>query len=205
MVSKSGKEPSDFTLFKSVENVPVGYKTDPEAGYAFYEFQLPEDTKYVAIHYNAKDVLALLIDDITCTPASNKANLTLEGYNVYRNGVKLNESPVTAATYSDKISGEDVYRYNVTSVFSVGESSFSNTAQVSLNTGIGDNAIGEGRIYGTEGAIVIEGMAGADVTIYTVDGRLVQQVKAEPSTRVAVSKGVYVVKTRELSRAIAVR
>ena len=93
----------------------------------------------------------------------------------------------------------------MTSVYSVGESSFSNTAQVSLNTGIGDNAIGEGRIYGTEGAIVIEGMAGADVTIYTVDGRLVQQVKAEASTRVAVSKGVYVVKTRELSRAIAVR
>ena len=205
VVSKSGKEPSDFTVFQSVKNVPIGYKTDPEGGYAFYEFQLPEDTKYVAIHYNAKDVLALLIDDITCTPASNKANLTLEGYNVYRNGVKLNESPVTAATYSDKISGEDVYRYNVTSVFSVGESSFSNTAQVSLNTGIGDNAIGEGRIYGAEGAIVIEGMAGADVAIYTVDGRLVQQVKAEPSTRVAVSKGVYVVKTRELSRAIAVR
>ena len=48
-------------------------------------------------------------------------------------------------------------------------------------------------------------MAGADVAIYTVDGRLVQQVKAEPTTRVAVSKGVYVVKTRELSRAIAVR
>lgn len=35
MVSTTGKEISDFTVFATKTDVPVGYKTDPEAGYTF--------------------------------------------------------------------------------------------------------------------------------------------------------------------------
>lgn len=219
MVSTTGKEPSDFTVFKSVKDVPTSYKTDFEKGYSFYEFDLPADTKYVAIHYNSKDVLALLIDDITCTPNYETQTLTLNGYNIYRDGVKVNDEPVKETTFTDRLAEDAAsasehaalyaektpHYYNVTAVYEEGESGFSETAEPTQTDGIDASTIANGRIYTISDAIVIDGMAGANVAIYTLDGRLVSKVKAAASTQVPVSKGVYLVKVQQYTRKVVVK
>lgn len=219
MVSTTGKEKSDFTVFKSVKDVPTGYKTDFEKGYSFYEFDLPENTKYVAIHYNSKDVLALLVDDITCTPNYQTQALSLNGYNIYRDGEKINDEPVKGTSFTDYISEDATpaaghaaryaekasHYYNVTAVYEEGESGYSETAEPIQTDGIDASAIANGRIYTTTDAIVIDGMAGADVAIYTLDGRLVSKLRAEASTQVSVSKGVYLVKVQQHTRKVVVR
>ncbi len=219
MVSTTGKEPSDFTVFKSVTDVPTGYKADFEKGYSFYEFDLPANTKYVAIHYNSKDVQALLIDDITCTPNYETQTLTLNGYNIYRDGEKINDEPVKETTFTDYLTDDAAHAskraarsaekaphyYNVTAVYEEGESGYSKTAEAIQTDGIDASTIAKGHIYTITDAIVIDGMAGANAAIYTLDGRLVCKVKAAASTQIPVSKGVYLVKVQQYTRKVVVK
>jgi len=206
MVSFTGTAVEDFTTFQTVNDVPAGYKTDPEAGYTFYDFELPEGTVYVAIHYKETDKTALLIDDITCTPADNEQTLTLVGYNIYRNNVKINETPVAELAYTDVPAESADYIYNVTSVFEEGESRYSNSVNVKVVSGIGlTDADLASRIY-TEGLeIVIEGFAGETATVYTPDGRLISSAVATGKTRIAVAAGVYIVKVGNTAISIAAR
>ena len=173
----------------------------------------------MAIHYNSKDVLALLIDDITCTPNYETQTLTLNGYNIYRDGVKVNDEPVKETTFTDRLAEDAAsasehaalyaektpHYYNVTAVYEEGESGFSETAEPTQTDGIDASTIANGRIYTISDAIVIDGMAGANVAIYTLDGRLVSKVKAAASTQVPVSKGVYLVKVQQYTRKVVVK
>lgn len=139
MVSMSGNELEDFEQYMMVGNIPAGYASDPEAGYTFFEFDLPEGTQYAAIRYNATGTTALLVDDISYTPADNYQDLTLKGYNVYRNNVRINSEPVAGQSFDDVPTASGDYRYNVSSVFAEGESRFSNTVTVNgFTSGIDD-------------------------------------------------------------------
>jgi hypothetical protein len=89
----------------------------------------------------------------------------LLGYNVYRDGVKINDALVAGLTFTDDDATALVYNmtgytYNVTSVFDEGESAYSNDVLVKIS--------GEGTIAGT----VTEAVAGAviaDATL-TIEG-----------------------------------
>lgn len=208
MVSMDGNELEDFVQYVMIGNIPAGYATDPDAGYTFFEFDLPEGTKYAAIRYNATGTTALLVDDISYTPDNNYQDLTLNGYNVYRNNQRLNTEPVTDTNFADVPVAAGDYRYNVTSVFAEGESRFSNTVTVNgFSSGIEDAAVGgdSGSIYVEGREIVIEGMNGADIMIYTPDGRMVERLKADELTRVKVAGGVYVVRVADKAVAVAVK
>jgi hypothetical protein len=66
-------------------------------------------------------------------------NRAFLGYNVYRNGVKINGALVTNETYTDVAPAYNMtagYNYNVTSVFDEGESAYSNTFNAKV-TGMG--------------------------------------------------------------------
>ncbi|MDE6490485.1 MAG: hypothetical protein K2L49_04930, partial [Muribaculaceae bacterium] len=209
MVSMDGNELEDFMQYVMIGNIPAGYASDPESGYTFFEFDLPEGTKYAAIRYNATGTTALLVDDISYTPDNNYQDLTLNGYNVYRNNQLINTVPVTGQTFTDVPDASGDYRYNVTSVFAEGESRFSNTVTVNgFTSGIGDVVNDEtaGSIYVEGREIVIEGMDGADVAVYTPDGRMVDRRKVDNLTRIRVAAGgVYVVKVADKALAVAVK
>ena len=75
-----------------------------------------------------------MVDDVNFTPAGNAASLELAGYNIYRDGVKLNETPVTTTAYTDNAATDKGAVYNVTAIYSGrGESMFSNDAIASLS------------------------------------------------------------------------
>lgn len=99
---------------------------------------LPAGAKYFAIHVTSSYGTALLIDDITYAPANASGSAAkpandIEGYNVYLNGVQLNQQPVTATTYTTPM----VYgKYQVSTVYTRGEAALGNVYEPGHGTGI---------------------------------------------------------------------
>jgi len=92
------------------------------------------------------------------------ADRTLRGYNVYQDGVKLNEEVLTENTFTVEglTYNMDGYDFNVTSVWDEGESEFSNTVSVAVS-GFGTVS---GHVYEQDGTT---GIADATVTIVGFD------------------------------------
>ena len=94
----------------------------------------------------------------------NVADRTILGYNIYQDGIKINDTPVTENTYT--VSGLtynlEGYVFNVTAAYSEGESDFSNNA-LAYFSGYGTIS---GFVYEQDGTT---GIAGATVTIIGFD------------------------------------
>ena len=63
-------------------------------------------------------------------PANGPGNRDLIGYNIYRDGSKITESPVPGISYTDEGLAPGTYEYYVTSLYNAGESAPSNTVSV---------------------------------------------------------------------------
>ncbi len=125
MVSTTGKAPADF--------VRVGSVINPGEEWTEYTFDLDADVKYFAIHVISDDRFALLVDDFSFLASPGKVDLA--GYNVYRNGIKLNTELVSGTNYTDTtVEAGVTYDYYVTAVYVEGESALSN--KWSITTGI---------------------------------------------------------------------
>lgn len=117
------------------------------------EYQLPDGAKYFAIRYVAEDQFCMFVDDITYQAVMPE----ILGYNIYLNGELVCNVPVTSTSYTLPTESENG-TYNVTVVYAVGESAFSNDAQVSTeiqNINIGEQ--NEVAVYTTDGIKVAEG------------------------------------------------
>lgn len=63
-------------------------------------------------------IIALMLDDFTFEAAGAlPADTELTGYNIYRNGKKLNDSPVSATEATDKPGAAGIYAYSVSAVY----------------------------------------------------------------------------------------
>lgn len=106
-------------------------------------YELPQGARYFAIrHVTKENSYLLFIDDIRFMAESGKGALEMSGYNVYRDGLKLNDAPLTSAEYADKGAGEGRHRYDVTAVYSLGESTPA-SFDLDETTGISDAAYGQ--------------------------------------------------------------
>jgi hypothetical protein len=106
-----------------------------------YEFELPEGALYFAINYEVSSSAseAAVVDDIEFDQeAVFNVKPEIEGFNIYRDGVKLNEQPLTEPTYT--VTSDVNGKYYVTTVYNVGESEASNVVTVDL-TGVEDITI----------------------------------------------------------------
>ena len=92
------------------------------------------------------------------------ADRTLRSYNLYKDGVKVNEEPITGNTYTLEglTYNMDGYDFNATAVWDEGESAFSNTVNVKVS-GFGTV---NGHVYEQDGTT---GIADATVTIIGFD------------------------------------
>lgn len=123
------------------------------------EQQLPTGTKYFAIQMTNVQ-LATLIDNVTYT-LFNASNLNLIGYNIYRDGEKINDAPVDATTYKDVIADGAGHTYFVTAVYSLGESDVSNEATITTGiSSINAEAVKDNvKVYSLGGALIYSGDA----------------------------------------------
>lgn len=160
-----------------------------------FEYIIPAGAKYFAIHCISENANIFMVDDVTFTPAVNAADLVIKGYNVYRDGEKINTALVTEKTYLDKtgVDGKK-YTYNVTVVYAKTTSGASNDCKI-VYSELEEVAADNLAITTENGAIVVTGAEGALVTVVAVDGKTLYNAVGD--ARVEVLPGVYVVKAGE--------
>ena len=120
--STTGISPSNFIWVNDGDYIEL------PAEWNLYEFDIPREARYVTINCVSDDAFMLLIDDIFIgtnevrpgvkpmrVPA---AGARLTGFNVYRNGTKVNSAPVTQVRYTDTVDDYGTYDYTVTAVYS---------------------------------------------------------------------------------------
>lgn len=144
LCSVEGKSIGSFKKVGSTITVP-GQWTQ-------YSADLPEGARYFALRCTSKDQYILFVDDIKYRKAGT--GLKLLGYNVYRDGMRLNASPITATKYTDNQSVDTDVTYSVKAVYNTGESRAANAVWDSASgidgVGVG-NAVKHVRIYDISG------------------------------------------------------
>ena len=144
LCSVEGKSIGSFKKVGSTITVP-GQWTQ-------YSADLPEGARYFALRCTSKDQYILFVDDIKYRKAGT--GLKLLGYNVYRDGMRLNASPITATKYTDNRSVDTDVTYSVKAVYNTGESRAANAVwdYASGIDGVGvGNAVKHVRIYDISG------------------------------------------------------
>lgn len=192
-ISSDNNATSSFNTLE--EDVAVNYDAED---WTEFSFQVPEGTRHFAIVHKSNNQLAMLIDDITyIADGSEPMDIKLQGFNVYRNGVKLNDNPVAAAenSYVDSnVADGEEYTYGVTAVWDKGESAMSETVTITVS-GVEGVTTHELRISGRQNAILVEGGLGEQIDVYTIDGMRVASAIAQGETMIPVAaNGIYVVK-----------
>ncbi len=166
---------------------------------------LPAGTKYFAIRNISNDCYALLFDDICyASKEESMEGLALTGYNIYRNGVKLNATPVTATSYQENVA-DGKYTYQVSVVYNLGESVYSNPVEIQASSAIEDNLADVLRVYSANSAIRVEHAPHQMIQVYTFDGKLIYQGVGEEYTTISVNAGQYLVKVAHLTFKVLVK
>lgn len=134
--STTGRRASDFTW------VSADPYEEVEAAWNLYEYDIPKEAKYVTINCVSDNAFMLMIDDIFIgtndvrpgiMPRRASAVNPVEGFNVYRDGVKVNTELVTSIRYTDTVEDYGDYSYTVTAVHKDGsESAQSQPLQVNV-------------------------------------------------------------------------
>jgi archaellum component FlaF (FlaF/FlaG flagellin family) len=193
--STSNTELGSFQIIESatVEEVPATWDE--------YTVDLPEGTRYFAIRSCATGAYMLLVDDVTYTKIDG-FNGKLLGYNIYCDGVKVNDALVTEATYTHVPADNDAHTYTVTAVYDLGESEFSDGFLVAPS-GV-DIVTGSRLSIRAEGhAIIVNGAEGKKVIINAVDGKTLYN--ANGNARVEVLPGIYLVTVNNQTTKLIVR
>lgn len=193
----NGTEVSDFpaaNLVKTVSAVP--------GDWTLVEAQLPEGANYFAIRSCATGSFMLMIDDVTYEAGGGTANLSIVGYDVYRNGEKLTAQPTGECEYVDANAPAGSNKYQVVVVYNRGTSA---PAAVTVETSGLDNIAAGVSVRTADGCIIIAGAEGRNIAVNAVNGVTVYAGAGEATTRVAVATGVYLVKVDNAVTKVVVR
>lgn len=137
--STTGTQPSDFTFVNESPYVEL-----PDE-WTLVAYDIPKEARYVTINCVSDDAFMLLIDDIfvgtnkvrpeSANMARAAAKNPVVGFNVYRNGEKLNSQPVESVSYTDEVPDYGDYQYTVAAVKKDGSVS---EQSVALNVNVPD-------------------------------------------------------------------
>ncbi len=175
---------TDISAFTRIGN-PISVASE---SWKEYSIELPEGTKHFAIRCTSNDQYVLYIDDITYRPAQNE--LTLQGYNIYCNGEKINSALVESTSYT-VASAVDGESYQVTAVYNQGESIRSN-AYVMGWAAIDDIEVQTAKVIALQGEVVIRDAQSLPVAVYTASGELRYTGKGDAV--IALPRGFYLVR-----------
>lgn len=196
LYSAGSLEPSDF--------VPTELNVDKVPGeWTRYEVALPQGARYFAIRSYATNSFMLMLDDVTFAPLSS-GNLVLTGYNIYRNGERINEAPVTTTSYTDNADMPENSTWVVTAVYEQRESNGSNVA-TAITSSVDGVVSGQADISVAGGKIRISGCSGKHITVSSIDGKTVYSGVGNMVTDIPAGNGVYIVKVGDIVRKLVVR
>lgn len=186
LVSDSDTEPASFTSMTGAEPIKVG------ASWNLHHFALPEGTRHFAIRYIGENGEGIMIDDIMYfgTPI-----FTPDGYNVYRNGIRINNELVKEPAFIDTdLEDYTSYRYTVAPVCNGVEMPQSDELilQTTAISSIGADA-SIISINTVTGGVEILGAAGQPIAVYAIDGKCMASQVASDRTFIALAPGAYIV------------
>lgn len=187
-------DPADYEFLDSDDAVP--------ATWTKYEYDLPEGALHFAIRYVSTDTYMIMIDDITFTPDPTLSAPTFVGYDIYRDGVKINDAPVAENEYLDTEAGDGNHTYHVVAKFAEGDSELSNPVslgQSAIDT-IGASAV---KVCVEDRDIVVTGATGQTVTVVSVDGKVISRTVGD--LRLTVTPAIYLVTVGTTSSKLLVK
>lgn len=122
---------------------PLTEQTETTGDWEEQMIAVPDGTRYFAIRCTSDNIYMMMADDFTFIPEGTPRELTLIGYNMYRNGEKINVNPIDytecAVPYDKRTD-----TFFVTAVYDAGESVASNAvalqASVKPVIGTGDSS-----------------------------------------------------------------
>lgn len=196
LYSTGSLKPEDFVSVALFANIPNQYQP--------YEAELPDGAKHFAIRNCSNAKYVLMVDDVTFIPAGDPAAFTINGYNVYRDGVKLNDAPVEENEFVDENAGTGSHDYNVSVLYSAGESKFSNTYNPTQSGIALTPANDTWRVITGTGSLTVNN-APAAITVATPDGRIVAKAAAAPTVTLPLPAGIYVVASGNSVAKVAVK
>lgn len=191
-------DPDEYDLVDDFEDIPTDWTK--------FSVEIPEGAMRFAIVNvgNGDENLFVFVDDVTFTPDLSAIYLELKGYDIYRNGVKINEAPVNGGEYFDTESGFGKHIYHVVALYDKGSSELSNEAEVEVaNSGL-DYATHQQASVKVEGrTIVVTGADNKLVSIATVDGKLLYRGNGD--CRYTASPAIYLVTLDNRTYKVSVR
>ena len=197
LYSSTDKETSSFIKVDE-------YDLDNVKEWDYFKFTIPEGAKYFALRCVSDDKFALLVDDISyIAKDAVEQDLTLIGYNVYRDDVKLNTEPLLDISYNDAtiVVGND-YIYNVTVVYEQGESRYSEPCTVNTS-GIDDVMLSDNDVRVVDGRLMIT--ANGMIVIYDLTGTMVYNGLCNGRMSLHLPQGTYIVSIGDEAQKITLR
>lgn len=192
LCSSAGKSISDFVRVDSIAGYPKNGMVSEE--WTEYTFPVPAGTKYFAIRHIANDTYSLMVDDITFESAGALPDSTsVTGYNIYRNGEKLNTTPITALSYTDNSFPAGLCSYRVSVVYNTGESRASAPAAIMVPSGVGSVEPSGWSVTLRNSALCVTGAHGCTVLVRDLSGRTLHASVAEDETIIPLQRGFYIV------------
>lgn len=185
--STSTNDLDDFELLDETGqtmNVPVTWTE--------YSYTLPAGAKYFAIRYNGNWLYMLFVDDVTYTAADSDP-LNHLGYNIYRDGQKLNDDTHQELEFSEK-DVPNTHHYAVTALYAQGESRPARAVVNHIYSGVEEVEGSNVAIISKKGNIIVCNAEGLAVSIADLQGRLIYDGKGLESMNFSVAPGVYVVR-----------
>lgn len=139
-------------------------------------FTLPAGAKYFAIRHTSYEKWALMLDNISFVEGSVlPADSYVLGYNILRDGKRLNDEPVAATSYVDTQLVNGKYDYQVAAVYSVGQSRYSDPVEVEVT-----NSTAVRNVFAP---------VSPETTMYNLQGQRVNT---------ALKRGIYIVNGRKI-------
>lgn len=182
------------------------YRLEPEvievpAMWTQYVYLLPYDAKYVALHCVSPARFALMLDDLEYSMKEEK-DLTVEGYNIYRNGECITQTPVRTCSYTDEPSETGEYYYEVETIYNQGTSQKSNMEGIAYEISVYDTG-DDFNIFVSDNMLYIESTANERVTVYTPQGYTVYNGNTTDYRPLELDKGIYIVKVGNRMRKVS--
>lgn len=181
MYSASGTDISDFTVLK--DGVA-------KAQWEEVKVDLPADANYFAIHYNATDQMGIMVDNVSYVPVTS--SLKIQGYNVFRNGQKLNGELVKTTTYTDNELPDGDVVYRVAAVYDRGTSNASEPYSL-VRSGVSGLGHEVCTVRVVAGTLMVTAPESVQLRVYGIDGKAVMNTTVNGTESYTLPGGFYIV------------
>lgn len=190
-------DPTNVSAFVKCEEF-ANYKYMDSTEWTEFSATVPSGAKHFAIHSTGSDAFILLLDDVTFVPAAPE----LVGYNVYCDGVRVNDTPVEEVSFRHVGVEDGIHVYRVNALYDKGASELSEPVSV-LASGIIVSRDMMVSVMAQNQAIHIRGAENQAVRIASLDGKVIYTGNGDAV--VSVTPDLYMVTVGSTTLKILVR